>query len=93
MSEFKGEMSNFVIEKIFLSEHFFYCLMSSEDKPSPAREYLYKLDDYKMRAYKRKYAYERPAADTGPSSNAFRLAVSRSGATKIGRSLKYAFSD
>ena len=66
--------------------------MSSAATSSPAMDYLYKLEEYAKEATTRKEAYNRLSLETGLSSNSFRLAASRSGLTKTGRSLKYAFS-
>jgi len=67
--------------------------MSSAVTASPAKEYLYRLEEYKKQASTRKDAYKRVSLETGLSSNSLRLAASRTGQTKTGRSLKYAFSE
>ena len=68
-------------------------MMSSATTSSPAKEYLYKLEEYTKEASTRKDAYKRLSLETGLSSNSFRVAATRSGLTKTGRSLKYAFSE
>ena len=66
--------------------------MDSTDTSSPAKEYLYKLEEYKKQAFTRKDAYKRLSEGTGLSINSFRIAANKEGLTKTGRSLKYAFS-
>ena len=49
---------------------------------SPAKEYLYKLEEYKKQASTRKDAHKRLSLETGLSSNSFRLAASEEGSSK-----------
>ncbi len=67
--------------------------MSSAATSAPATEFLYKVDEYAKEASTRKDAYKLVSFETGSSTNSLRLAASRSGLTKTGRSLKYAFSE
>ena len=67
--------------------------MNSAATSSPAKEFLYKVNEYAKEASTRKDAYKLVSLETGSSCNSLRLDASRSGLTKTGRSLKYAFSE
>ena len=66
---------------------FFDFLMDIAGTSSPAKEYLYKLEEYKKQASTTKDAYKRLSLETGISSNSFRLVTSKKGLARNSRSL------
>ena len=59
---------------------------------SPAKEQLYKFDEYSSQASTRSGAYSRMSMESGSSAGALRVAASRAGLTSPSHSLKFAFS-
>ncbi len=63
------------------------------EQRSPAKEHIYKVEEYAMQATTRKGAYQRVSEETGTSTSALYMAASRAGLTSPSHSLRYAFTE
>ena len=89
---FHPSVTSDVIEIFFSTDFFFYLLRMSAATRSPAKEHLYKLEEYSSQASMRDGAYSRMSAESGSTVSALRAAASRAGLTSPSHSLKFAFS-